>query len=357
MRKIKVAALMLAVMMLLTACNIVNVTEVASINGESVSKGEFMYYLMMGQNAATQAAQQQGDTLESEEDWETVMIEGVSAKQYAKDQALKQLEQVMAAYAKAKSEGFALDEEGKAALAEQKEAFVQQGGGTYEYEAYYNEIGISTAELNTIIERIVYSSQYISKYEAEHEEELTSATDEEIAKAYNEEYVTVKHILFKFPEAAQGEELATTEAEGELKTTEEVKALAEDVLAKVKAGEDFDALMNEYSEDSRDEAGKLANPEGYFVKKDGTTYVKAFTDAAWTLKNVGDYTTELVETEYGYHILKRYANPTSGETYETNVETVKTDITTGRQESLLKQWAEEFNFTTNDKVISRIKLL
>ncbi len=357
MKKIKVAALMLAVMMLLTACNIVNVTEVATINGESVSKGEFMYYLMMGQNYASQAAQQQGDTLEAEEDWETVMIEGVTAKQYAKDQAIAQLEQVMSAYAKAKSENFTLDEEGKAALAEQKDSFIQQGGGTYEYEAYYNELGISLNELNTIIERLVYSSSYLAKYEKDHEEELTNATDEEIAKAYNEEYVTVKHILFKFPEAAEGEELATTEAEGELKTVEEVKALAEEVLAKVAAGEDFDALMNEYSEDTRDEEGKLSNPGGYLVKEDGTTYVKAFTDAAWTLKNVDDYTTELVETEYGYHILKRYANPTSGEIYESNLETVKTNITTGRQEALLDKWAEEFNFATNDKVISRIELL
>ena len=81
------------------------------------------------------------------------------------------------------------------------------------------------------------------------------------------------------------------------------KAKAEEVLGKVKAGGDFAALANEFSEDPGNKDQKTGEPQGglYDWKPRGT-YVKEFSDAAWNLKE-GEVS-DLVETQFGYHIMK-----------------------------------------------------
>ncbi len=92
-----------------------------------------------------------------------------------------------------------------------------------------------------------------------------------------------KHILFLF--------------DSEDRTDEETKALAEDVLARIKLGEDFDELMNEYTEDP----GIAVYPDGYTF----TTgeMVDEFYNGTVALE-VGEVS-DLVESAYGYHIIKR----------------------------------------------------
>lgn len=76
----------------------------------------------------------------------------------------------------------------------------------------------------------------------------------------------------------------------------DAKKLAEDVLAKVKAGEDFATLAKQYSQDtSASNGGDL----GYFGKG---KMVPEFETAAFALK-VGEVS-GLVKTVYGYHIIK-----------------------------------------------------
>jgi protein-export membrane protein SecD len=75
---------------------------------------------------------------------------------------------------------------------------------------------------------------------------------------------------------------------------------ANDVLSKALVkGADFSALAKQYSDDpgSKDNGGDL----GYFGKG---MMVKEFEDAVWKLK-VGQTTTSLVKTQYGYHIIKK----------------------------------------------------
>ncbi len=98
---------------------------------------------------------------------------------------------------------------------------------------------------------------------------------------YEESYVTAKHILVSTEE----------------RTDAEAKKIADEVLKKVKNGDDFDTLIREYGEDP----GALQNPDGYTFTYD--EMVKEFEDAAFDLE-IGKIS-GLVKSDFGYHIIKR----------------------------------------------------
>ncbi len=107
-------------------------------------------------------------------------------------------------------------------------------------------------------------------------------TDEEIKAYYENNYVRAKHILI-------------------MKETENAKSTAEIVLRKLNNKADFDELCKEYNEDP----GVETQPEGYVFTRG--EMVEPFEKAAFALKE-GELS-DVVETEYGYHIIKREALP------------------------------------------------
>jgi peptidyl-prolyl cis-trans isomerase D len=124
-----------------------------------------------------------------------------------------------------------------------------------------------------------------------------TATPEEIKALYEK-----NKAMFSTPERVRASHILL-KTEGKDKAA--VKKQAEAVLAKVKAGGDFAALAKQYSEDtgSKDNGGDL----DYFSRASDAApgaphMVKEFEDAAFALQ-VGQ-TSGLVETEYGFHIIK-----------------------------------------------------
>ena len=72
--------------------------------------------------------------------------------------------------------------------------------------------------------------------------------------------------------------------------------LAEDLLKRARAGEDFAKLAKEYSEDpgSKDNGGEYTFPRGKMVPE--------FESAAFSLKT--NQVSDIVTSQYGYHIIK-----------------------------------------------------
>jgi len=103
------------------------------------------------------------------------------------------------------------------------------------------------------------------------------------------EQVRAKHILFSISDLKTG-----MDYDDDKKA--EIKKNAEEVLAEIKAGKDFDELMNKYSEDP----GSKSNPNGYTFSKG--QMVKPFEDASFSM-DVGEIS-NLIETTFGYHIIK-----------------------------------------------------
>lgn len=99
------------------------------------------------------------------------------------------------------------------------------------------------------------------------------------------------------------EEIAKYIAEHPELGTAEKRAKAEEVLNRAKAGEDFAKLANEFSEDPGNKDAKGALQGGFYGNNTKGKMVPAFEEAALALEP-GQVTQTLVETDYGYHIIK-----------------------------------------------------
>lgn len=110
-------------------------------------------------------------------------------------------------------------------------------------------------------------------------------------KEEEKSWITASHILIAYKGARRARQEVT-------RTKEQAKQFAEQLLARLKKGEDFAKLAEEHSDDpsAKGRGGSLGNFERHSM-------VKPFADAAFALE-VGQIS-EVVETIFGYHIIKR----------------------------------------------------
>lgn len=119
------------------------------------------------------------------------------------------------------------------------------------------------------------------------------------------------------------------------KVTPDAKAKAEQVLAQLKAGADFATLAKAHSQDSNAVQGGLV---GYFP--DGQM-VPEYEAAARTLKKPGDLS-GVVETQFGYHIIKLEGRRPSGvrsfaEVKEVLMREVEAKILTDKRQEVIQR--------------------
>ena len=87
----------------------------------------------------------------------------------------------------------------------------------------------------------------------------------------------------------------------------EIKDTADKVLGLLKAGEiTFDEALTKYSEDSD------MPQEGYPVTEGTSNYVEPFTLGAMNLENIGDFSDEIVQSDFGYHIIEYFSDVEEG---------------------------------------------
>ena len=89
-----------------------------------------------------------------------------------------------------------------------------------------------------------------------------------------------------------------------------IQPTVDEVLEKIDAGEDFDALIEQYGQDPGMETSP-AKEDGYPVSADSTNWVTEFRDAAMALENVA--IDIRIGSEYGIHIIKYVSDAAEGE--------------------------------------------
>ncbi|MBQ7793275.1 MAG: peptidylprolyl isomerase, partial [Clostridia bacterium] len=120
------------------------------------------------------------------------------------------------------------------------------------------------------------------------------------------------------------------------------KVLADDLNKRVLAGEDFDALMKEYSEDP----GLETSPDGYFFSSGEMVSEFENTTAALGFNEIG-----FTESSFGYHIIKRLPV-----TKDELSEEIEYTLMMDRLSDAMVEWKQlaGFKVTKNESVFQNI---
>jgi parvulin-like peptidyl-prolyl isomerase len=152
-------------------------------------------------------------------------------------------------------------------------------------EKKFQEVLASNGISLDYVKSSVQANLLIDKYLNDAMAAQSSATEDEIQKAYQQDKTaSVRHILL----LTQGKSDQEKQA---------IRQKMEEILARAKSGEDFAGLAKQYSEDpgSKDKGGLYEDfGRGQMVKP--------FEEAAFSVP-IGQIS-DIVETQYGYHIIQ-----------------------------------------------------
>lgn len=120
-------------------------------------------------------------------------------------------------------------------------------------------------------------------------------------RADEPDVVTVQHVLIGFKRSVPNKKLE--------RTKKEAQALVEDLLARAQQGEDFDAMVKEYTSDSYPGIYKLTNRDTPLLpnSRQRSEMVSSFGDVAFSLAvgEVGMAKYHGGNSPYGWHLIKR----------------------------------------------------
>ena len=121
------------------------------------------------------------------------------------------------------------------------------------------------------------------------------------APAKEADHITIQHVLIGFVGSVPGKSITRSQ--------DEAQKLAEEIFARAKKGEDFDALVKQYTDDSPPGIYSMSNKgvapaQGEYPR---SGMVPAFGDAGFPLQ-VGEFgmaSYDKTRSPYGWHIVKR----------------------------------------------------
>ena len=174
------------------------------------------------------------------------------------------------------------------AVSDQLQKIQQRYPNKEEFQKLLSNMGLTESDVQAQIERGMAIQKLIDKEVTEKikvsDEETKAFYDKNPQLFQQPEQIKASHILIKVQADAPADQKA------------EARKKIEDVQQKVKKGEDFATLAKTYSEGP---SGPKGGDLGYFRRGQ---MVKPFEEAAFSLKP--DETSEIVETQFGYHLIK-----------------------------------------------------
>ncbi|MBQ4111127.1 MAG: peptidylprolyl isomerase [Clostridia bacterium] len=328
-------AVLIAVLMSvsLASCVQVEYPTVLTIDGEEVTLAEYNYFYNMLKLQAEYEAEQTG-TEDINTYWETE-VDGKTTYEALKDNAYEQMLNLRVFYAKGKDSVSSDD------VRTMKAQFKQQIMSVAESsDEVLKQLDTTEDVIDKIAEMSAVQNAYISKLV---EDKTIDISAESINEIYTKDYMATKHILISTVDQETQAPLAEDQVAEKKKT-------AEDLLAQIKGGADFDALMNQYTEDP----GTESYPNGYVF----TTgeMVPEFEEATKNL-TVGQVS-DLVETSYGYHIIKRVEINTDEQSqeYQQAYQNIYPRLVNEKATELVEQWRKDFSITEDKTEIDAISL-
>ena len=290
---------------------------VATVNGNNITVKQFESTLALYKESLEAMY---GSTI-----WDTEVEAGVKYKDKFKDIMLDQMIDIEAVCEQARKDKLAPSEEEVDKAFEELKKNID---ADEEYKKKLEGLGIDDTYLRSQQEQDLTIQKYKENFDKNlkiSDEEMKKYYEEHKADYYKDE-VKASHILISTVDD-NGKELSEAKKK-------EAKKKAEEVLKKAKSGEEFSELAKEYSDDS----GSAANGGdlGYFTKGQ--------------MVQPG-----LVESEYGYHIIKVYDKIDKQLTFDEVKDEIKKTLTEDKYMESIEAITKKAKVEKNESVIKKVK--
>lgn len=262
---------------------------VLTVNGEEVNGAYYGWFFQSVKNEMLQAQSATTSSSDSAADSSSQKESKLNLDDVKKE-AQRRIVETKTVYKKAMDSGIKLTDEDTANIDNQYEqirnSVTQQG---MNFSNFTTNMDTSSDVIKQIIKEEYIGNLYL-------------------ASLVKDKFVTAEHILIQFSDQEGG------------KSKEDAKKEIDEIKTKIDGGEDFDKLMKEKNEDP----GLETNPNGYTFCKG--QMVEAFETAAFALDE--NKVSDVVETNYGYHIIKRLPLSVSGIASALANQITDTDVST-----------------------------
>ena len=330
MKKILSLILSLIITVSLVGCS--SNKAVATVNGENITLGNYEKVLALNKSFMEQ------NYGYSNEIWSTEMEKGKTYEDVLKDTVLESMAISEVIYQEAKKQGI---EPTKDEVQKEINNFKEKIKNNEQYKKDNKEMGINDKFLEFQYSRELANKNLQNKFIKD-----SNISDKEMKKYYDEnkddfyiDTVTASHILLKTQDD-EGKELSAEKKK-------EAKKKAEEALAKVKAGEDFAKVAKEYSQDSSASSG---GELGTFGRN---KMVTEFEDAAFAMKP-GEIS-DIVETQYGYHIIKVTGRVDKQETYDDVKEQIKSTLAGEKYTEYVEKLKKDSKIEEKEDIVKSAK--
>ena len=329
MKKIFTLILCLMMTVSLVGCSSKN-KAVAIVNGQDITLGNYEKLLALNKSSM--------ESYYGSDIWSQEIEDGKTYEDMIKDMVLETMIGSEVIYQQAeKDKVLPTDEQ----VQEQIDSFNESIKDDTDYQKELKNMGINEKFLKFQFARDLANTNLQAKFE-----EDTKISEDEMKKYYEEnkddfytDTVTASHILIKTIDD-DGNELSDAKKK-------EAKKKAEEVLTKVKSGEDFAELAKEYSEDSSASSG---GELGTFGRG---KMVTEFENAAFAMK-AGEIS-DIVETEYGYHIIKVTDRVDKQETYDDVKDKIKSTLASEKYTEYVEKLKKDSTIEQKEDIVKSAK--
>lgn len=329
MKKIFTLILCLMMTVSLIGCS-ADKKAVAVVNGKDLTLGNYQKLLALNKLSM--------ESYYGSDIWSTEIEKGKTYEDTLREMVLQTMIGSEVIYQQAEKEKVAPTDK---QVQEQIDSFNESVKNDTEYKEELKKMGIDESFLKFQFARDLANSNLQEKFEADAKipEDNMKKYYEENKDSFYTDTVTASHILLKTQDD-NGKELS-----GEKK--KEAKKKAEEALAKVKAGEDFAEVAKKYSQDTSASAGGQLGTFGR------GKMVPEFEEAAFSMKP-GEIS-DIVETQYGYHIIKVTDRVDKQETYDDVKDQIKSILASEKYSEYVEKLRKDSKIEEKEDIVKSAK--
>lgn len=223
------------------------------VNGQKVTVNEYDFYYNLIANQYNQMLGQGGGVLNKKDSSKAVTGEDISWGEFFHREAVKNLVNDVVTYQEALEKGKTITDEDRKNVDIMVESMQQQVGKPLDFELYLQ--GMYGRSMNVKAYKDLMARQYMAMHYAASVPDTIEISEDEINKYYDEnkdtlDMVTYHSFTLKTPLTVKEGEDALLDEE-KAKRVDETETLAKDIVEKLKADDNMDALAQEHNKDQK----------------------------------------------------------------------------------------------------------